>query len=353
MFKLFTKPILSISVIVLIFSAVSCEKNIATSKPPYPHSPVISNITFDWSTIDQRAKGSDNFPITWADDDHQYTSWGDGGGFGGTNKEGRVSLGVARIEGSKKDYRGFNVFGGKSPETKATFEGKSYGIISIGGNLYMWVGPGSGAESFIESRLYKSTNHGKSWEKAAWAFVNNDKIFTPTFLQFGKDYDGDRDSYVYIYAPERKSNKWEVQKPGEISLWRVPKTDIMQQSKSSFFAGFDKNGNPIWTNDFTTRKPVFIDSVNGIMRTSVSYNSGIGRYLLITEHTLKSQGNIGIYDAPEPWGPWTTVLFQTGWGSPHIKTNTFFWNFSNKWLSALYPFQVVLGICANYLKAFS
>jgi hypothetical protein len=69
------------------------------------------------------------------------------------------------------------------------------------------------------------------------------------------------------------------------------------------------------------------------MRTSVTFNSGLNRYLLITEHTQRSGGNIGIYDAPEPWGPWTTVLFQNSFGLPIIKPNSFYWNFSNKWQS--------------------
>lgn len=70
------------------------------------------------------------------------------------------------------------------------------------------------------------------------------------------------------------------------------------------------------------------------MRTSINYNPGLKRYFLITEHTERSKGNIGIYDAPEPWGPWTTVLFTGGFGAPDIQPNTFYWNFSNKWASA-------------------
>jgi len=107
--------------------------------PPYPPSSVISDMTLNWSTHERQAPGSDNWPITWADDDHQYTAWGDGGGFGGTNSEGRVSLGVARVEGSATSYNGTNVWGGKSPENPSQFKGKSYGIISVGGVLYMWV----------------------------------------------------------------------------------------------------------------------------------------------------------------------------------------------------------------------
>ena len=42
---------------------------------------------------------------------------------------------------------------------------------------------------------------------------------------------------------------------------------------------------------------------------SVSYNPGLKRYLLCTEHDAGFHGNLGILDAPEPWGPWTSVWY--------------------------------------------
>ena len=48
----------------------------------YPPSPVIQEIL--WAppeTILRQAKGSDNWPMTWADDDWLYTAYGDGSGF--------------------------------------------------------------------------------------------------------------------------------------------------------------------------------------------------------------------------------------------------------------------------------
>ena len=53
-------------------------------RSPYRASEILKEVTFDFSSHDRRAPGSDNWPITWAKDDHQYTTWGDGGGFGGT-----------------------------------------------------------------------------------------------------------------------------------------------------------------------------------------------------------------------------------------------------------------------------
>lgn len=312
-----------------------------TYTSPYPNSKHISDIQFDWSTHDRRAPGSDNWPITWADDNHQYTAWGDGGGFGGSNIDGRVSLGVARIEGDRGSYTGFNVWGGKDPENAATFGGKSYGILSVSGVLYMWASPGSGATNYSEARLYKSPDYGRSWTAATWAFVKDDGLILPTFVQFVQDYREARDDFVYVYANHFKEpglpgvkDDLRVQKPGEIALMRVPKDKIMDRSAYEFFAGLDSSENPMWVRDIRFRRPVFADP-NGVgWNTSVSHNPGIGRYLLATEHTETYKGNLGIFDAPEPWGPWTTVTYITSFGNPRIEPTTFFWNFSNKWLSS-------------------
>jgi hypothetical protein len=54
-------------------------------------------VTFDAASHLRAAEGSDNWPVTWSNDDNQYAMWGDGGGFGGTETDGRASLGVARL----------------------------------------------------------------------------------------------------------------------------------------------------------------------------------------------------------------------------------------------------------------
>jgi hypothetical protein len=222
----------------------------ATSSSPYPPSPVISGISFDWSTHVRMANGSDNWPVTWAADDHQYTTWGDGGGFGGSNQDGRVSLGVARIEGSAGSYRGVNVWGGKDALQPAQFTGKSYGIAAVDGSLYMWrCGDGSLATAYLFQRLYRSTNQGQSWQETGVeytqsSFSGSRGFYCPTFLQYGKDYQGARDGYVYMYAPELKSSSWEVQKPGEITLMRVPRSGLSSRSQYEYFAGLDGGGKP-------------------------------------------------------------------------------------------------------------
>jgi hypothetical protein len=285
------------------------------------------------------APGSDNWPVTWADDNHQYTTWGDGGGFGGTNENGRVSLGFGRVEGDASAYTGVNLWGGFNAPVPAQFYGKSFGILGVGGNLYAWrCGEGSGVSAFKFQRLYISPDHGLTWNYTGLEFNPTHfgatkGFFCPSFLQYGKDYAGALDSYVYMYAPENVSNNWDMQKPGNISLFRAPKTALSDRGQYEFFAGLDGGGNPQWTSDILSRAPVFSDATNGVMLASVNYNAGLQRYFLITEHTRRAVGDIAIYDGPAPWGPWTAVLVETGWGAPAIEASTFIWNFSNKWTS--------------------
>ena len=328
-----TRLLLPAGVACLLASATGQGAGDTQDEKPYPPSPVITGIEFDFSSRDRRAPGSDNWPITWADDGHQYAAWGDGGGFGGTNSEGRVSLGVARLEGDADEYKGTNVFGGRKPERHATFGGKSYGIVCVDGTLAMWVGPGSNTRSYREARLHRSSDHGASWSKAKWAFTREDGLIMPTVCQFGRNYAGARDGYVYSYFIRLKGNpsKLNVHRPGEIDLARAPKDKLMLRSSYEFFAGTDGKGRPRWTPDPAARRPVFEDPRGVGWCMSVSYNAGLKRYLLCTEHDASFRGNLGVFDAPEPWGPWTIVVYTRAWGG---FGSTFFWNFSNKWVSA-------------------
>ncbi len=46
------------------------------------------------------------------------------------------------------------------------------------------------------------------------------------------------------------------------------------------------------------------------------YNPALKRYLwcqIIPGGDTRFAGGFGIYDAPEPWGPWTTVFYTEKW----------------------------------------
>jgi hypothetical protein len=319
----------------------------ASGSPPYPWSPVLRGWEFDWATHQRGAPGSDNWPLAWADDDCQYAAWGDGGGFGGTNELGRVSLGVARISGPFAEHVGSNVWGGHEAMHPATFPGKSYGLLCVRGVLYMWVDMSEAQPErghFSEHRLAVSRDHGASWSWADWSLTREEGVMTPAFCQFGRDYAGARDGYVYVYlirfrsleGPDGYPDKvpWlVVQRPGSVDLARVPRTSVPERAAYSFYAGADASGRPLWTTDAALRQPVFEDAQGVGWCLSVSYSPGLRRYLLCTEHTQSHRGKLGLFEAPQPWGPWTTVAYDNDWGAGHVPTNTFYWNFANKWLS--------------------
>ncbi len=102
------RTIVYISIIAIVFlstlfsftSGKLTDVSSPDSELPYPKSEYIKDIKFDWSTHRREASGSDNWQCTWADDDNIYCAFGDGGGFGGSNDLGRVSLGYSRIEGN-------------------------------------------------------------------------------------------------------------------------------------------------------------------------------------------------------------------------------------------------------------
>lgn len=139
------------------------------------------------------APGSDLWPVTWAADGNLYASWGDGGGFGGTNSVGRVSLGVARIAGPPSNFTTSNIWGGVNTEHPAQFSGKAVGLLSMDGVLYAWLNWQNGTNG-----LAWSDNLGGAWTIASWTFDDNE-FAVATFLNFSKDYANSRDNYINIY----------------------------------------------------------------------------------------------------------------------------------------------------------
>lgn len=88
---------------------VASVGTVRKSAAPYPLSEIIGEV--EWApaeTIVRKARGSDNWPLTWGDDDALYTAYGDGNGFE-PFVEKKLSLGFARITGGPADFQGKNV----------------------------------------------------------------------------------------------------------------------------------------------------------------------------------------------------------------------------------------------------
>ena len=170
----------------------------------------------------------------------------------------------------------------------------------------------------------------------AWRFTES--FGCPTFLDFGRNYAAARDEFVYMYSPDANSA---YQAADQLVLARVPKTRIGDRDSYEFFVGLDDRGQPLWSHDLGQRRSVF-GVGQAFYRSRVTYNGALRRYLLVQpvpdtasrDRTgrldTRSHGGLAIYDAPEPWGPWTTAYFADRWDvGPGDSAS-----FPSKWMSA-------------------
>jgi CubicO group peptidase (beta-lactamase class C family) len=294
------------------------------AEAPYPLSPAIREMTFaPASRIVRRAFHSDNWPITWADDGQLYTAYGDGRGFEPyTDKV--LSLGIARVSGTPDAVQGFNVRSESGERFGAGREGaKASGMLSVGGILYMWV------RNVNNSQLAWSADHGQTWTWCGWKFTAG--FGCPTFLNYGRDYAGARDAYVYVYSPDTDSAYVPADR---MVLARVQRRHILDRDAYEFLVKLDSDGTPLWTDDIERRGAVFAHPGH-CLRSGISYNAGLGRYLWWQQfpHGIASdtrfRGGFGVYDAPEPWGPWTTAYFTAEWDTGPGDTGSF----PSKWMN--------------------
>lgn len=304
---------------------------------PSPPS-VITDVRFAWNSHRRMAQGSDNWPTTWSNDNHQYALWGDGGGFGGSDGDGRSSFGVARIEGGRDNYQGVNRFGGKSGECRSNIDGKAHGApLSVGGVLYAWVTPGSNAQGYRAFTLYRSRNKGCSWTRLDVRFVlSTDGVSFGSFVQFGKDNSLAPDAYVYSIATAVTNTESLaiVQRPGKIMLLRVPLTAIEDRGAYEFYAGQDSTAQPIWSSNPARKVAIYEDRDGVGPFAQMSYVPGLDRLVYTNQHGSGAdragmRSLLTMAEAPQPWGPWS--VFYKDLFFPQIEHSVFQWSFAPKW----------------------
>jgi CubicO group peptidase (beta-lactamase class C family) len=275
------------------------------SQAPYPPSPVIEGV--DWAPVEsivRLAPGGDNWPMTWGKDDLLYTAYGDGRGFKPL-VDRKLSLGLARVSGLPPNVNGVNL---RAPTVEAVGDGvagrKASGILMVKEVLYLWV------RNVGNSQLAWSQDDGKTWTWADWKF--SESFGCPTFLNFGRNYEGALDQYVYVYSHDNDSAYLPADR---MVMARVPLRSIADRSAYEFCAGLDSENRPRWTRDIVDRHSVFTHKGN-CYRSGISYNAALKRYLwcqTLPAGDARFSGGFGIYDAPNPWGPWTTVFFTEQW----------------------------------------
>ena len=300
----------------------------------------------------------DMWPITWAADDNLYAGAGD------NDPSARIK-GLAGPMWSPMNFWRINEK--KTPELvdnwpidpriycqKPQVDPKNgikpAGLLSVNGTLYFAVenmnygeNPVFNRQRNVNAWIITSVDYGRSWNRDATTqnFFTG-RLSSPHFIQFGRDYAGSRDEYVYATVPGADDGNSYWCNGDYLLLGRVHKDAILRRDRWEFYAGLDKAQMPIWTGNDSSAVAIFRYK-NFTGENHVAYNKGIRRYLMgnyafygkdgeprpyHTEPQRVYTSQLTLFEAPEPWGPWKLFYNDALWGVGDYQPN-----FPTKWMS--------------------
>jgi hypothetical protein len=302
-----------------------------TSVVSIPRSPVLKGIR--WLSVEQpyaeTDKRGDTFPVTWASDDNLYTSAGDP-----VWPDKGSGLDVECLTGMAPYYRverinpmtGYSGWGGCGP--------KPTGFISVDGALYLAFQNMTGTSQLpsnpldimmiyghgYDAQIVQSRDFGKTWQpdlKTIGAPMFPGRTFAaPAFINYGRDNEGARDNFVYAISGEGWDNG------SHLRLGRVPRADIMSVDKWEWVAGWEQDSSPVWNKRLSDSIAV-LTHPGYLGYVDMVYLRKLRRYLVLSwHHKVKCNPDAGseliVYDAPEPWGPFTLVHHEDPWESAEL-----------------------------------
>lgn len=321
----------------------------ASAASPYGSSSILGGISWDQSSKQRYAHNSDIWDSMWASDGLIYGAWGDGFGFTSSAKK---QIGVSSLSGSPPGaLTGTDVYLGSNPAssclTTSTVGGKPHGVVALPSSvMYMFH---TSQDHCPSTWLAKSTNNGMSWtdhvSSLSWPDANG--LQWNGVLQTGQAQagalvsDGGTTPYLYLYG--RKNT--DAAGSGKNYLARVPASpsnSIETMSNWSYYSGTDGSGNPTWASSSASAAPVWTDPDHA-ESMSVSFDKAIGRYIAYNDHGTVCGGSpcmrqLGLFDAPNPWGPWTTFDYEENFDNTGCGTNCLgdheavSWALMQKWM---------------------
>ena len=307
-----------------------------------PRSRYIAHAKF--SKHRQHYGSGDMWPMTWAADDHLYAAAGDnmGSPMNFWRIEGdRWSPAVWHMDNLPVDPSKYC----DSPPSDPVNGIKPAGLLSVNGILYFAVeamhygeNPAFNRQRNLHGWIVTSTNFGKTWNREATpTHFFTGRLSSCHFLQFGRDYAGARDAYVYAYfsGADDGNSYWE--NGDYILLGRVPSDRILERQSWEFCTAINADNKPDWSPDDSRAVPVFrYPRMTG--ENHVSYCAFLGRYLMgnysftdeygrprpyhqqvIDEWNGKLQNarapsQLTLFESPTPWGPWSLFHREDDWG---------------------------------------
>lgn len=292
----------------------------------------------------------DNWHMTWACDDKQYTSLCDGRGFAGLPQADYNSRCFA-VTGEPPGV-GFEYLPGypdllSLPGTRDISRYYNFGILALGRTIYQWLStpnvpffePGP---RFCGCKLIYSPDLGATWHNqdgstpVVWEpweqrdrgnmlfFDEGDGAFALiTILQYGRDYAQNSDGFVYLYAPNGNSEGT----MNQLVLARVRREHLLDRAAYEFYAGGREGAS--WSPRIDDRAPVQTFASGWVNRhvhpyawhPSVVWVPARSCYLMANWGMgcdadgmwFGKPSYLGFWTAEQPWGPWEQVHEEEAW----------------------------------------
>lgn len=356
---------------------------------PFEPSKELSIIEFTGRHSDYHC--GDTFYPSWASDGNLYSPWTDGttdkmasssARDGGANAEtghavmiGDDPLNLVIKNTSPVKTASALPYQGRYPAGSLVYNGIwYYGTYCLGpagsydhrGYIWNWpnLGPMPG--------FHISRDYGKTWQAPPHSpenplfpepatYLGPVKMGAPHFVDFGQNmqYSPDGKAYLLGMGAEvtdpmprpcievgEHGKQYQIRpceenfahanlswiSADQIYLARVtpsPET-INSLNAWEFFAGHDKDGNPVWTNDFHHIKPL-LEWNNHMGCVTATYVPGLKKYLMCVTDGWPTVANMDSYilEADTLTGPWRMVTYMKDFG-----TQAYFLNFPSKFISS-------------------
>lgn len=325
--------------------------------PPQRKSTYITDVNLDIHRYHQAT--GDMWPLTWGADDNIYGAAGDNRGspmnfwrISGKPSGGLTNQGdwiVDLVDNLPLDPAIYC----RDPRVDRRWGIKPAGLLDVDGTLYFAVeGQNYGTEpSFnrqtnVHGWIITTKDYGKTWNREATrVHFFTGRLSSCHFLQFGRGYQGARDEFVYAYSPAAEDGNSYWENGDFILLGRVRRDRILTRDSWEFYTGLNGKNEPVWSKHDGSAVPVFrYDKMTS--ENHVSYNKGIGRYIMgnygFVDDDVNPRPNhqgvwpecanrsqLTLYEAPEPWGPWSLFYQDDNWGT----YGDYQPNFPPKWMS--------------------
>ncbi|QGZ94933.1 DUF4185 domain-containing protein [Terricaulis silvestris] len=343
-----------------------------------PRDPIrVRRLIFRDETIVRTNVVGDCLHMSWTADDRQLAALCDG-------------YGIAEDPRHTFNSRLLEINGG--PETPVFQEVAGYpllepatdapryygfGTLALDGKVFQFLNTlnnqfvgGSGdtaaGTGFVGAKLIYSPDNGRTWcnqdgsspvhwerweerNRDTMAFFNEpqDAFCLLSILQMGRNYEANRDGYIYVYGPNGNLEGT----MNELVMFRVERDRLLDRSAYEYCTGVDSEGAASWASEFDARKPVH-RFPSGWVNTkkfahawqpSLAYNEPLGLYMMANYGIGSApDGNwfgkpsyFGFWTAPNPWGPWTQVHEEKAWApGGDTKARGYQPQIAPKWIAA-------------------